>query len=48
VEEAAIEFQKALALDPDEADAGANRARAILAGMRSVLQRLERADASGG
>jgi tetratricopeptide (TPR) repeat protein len=47
VEEAAVEFQKALALDPDERDAGANRARAILAGMRSVLQRLERAGASG-
>ena len=41
-EEAAAEFQKALSLDPNGSDPGANRARAILSGMRTLLQEIER------
>jgi cytochrome c-type biogenesis protein CcmH/NrfG len=41
-EEAATAFQKALALDPDGRDPGANRARAILQGMNVVLQEMSR------
>jgi Flp pilus assembly protein TadD len=40
-EDAASEFDKALALDPAEADPGANRARAILAGMNSIIRQFE-------
>jgi Flp pilus assembly protein TadD len=42
-EDAAGEFQKALALDPTQGDPGASRARAILNGMRIMLQQSERA-----
>lgn len=41
VEEAAAEFQQALTLDPGAADPGANRARAILNGMKSILEKLD-------
>lgn len=37
-EEAAVHFENALALDPDERDPAANRARAILAGMSAIAQ----------
>ena len=37
-QEAAAEFEKALALDPEEADPSANRARAILAGMTAMVR----------
>ena len=36
--QAAVEFEKALALDPGEEDPSANRARAILAGMTAMVQ----------
>jgi Flp pilus assembly protein TadD len=37
-DEAAAEFTKALDLDPEETDPGANRARAILQGMRAISE----------
>ena len=40
--EAAKEFEKALELDPDERDPGANRARAIIEGMQVVISEVER------
>jgi tetratricopeptide (TPR) repeat protein len=36
VEQATAEFQKALDLDPEKRDSGANRARAILSGLQSL------------
>jgi tetratricopeptide (TPR) repeat protein len=36
--EAAAEFEAALSLDPEENDPGANRARAILAGMSAMVR----------
>jgi Flp pilus assembly protein TadD len=42
-EEAAQAFQKALTLDAAGTDPGASRARAILIGMRGMLQEAERA-----
>lgn len=36
IEQAAAEFQKALDLDPERRDPGANRARAILNGLKQV------------
>ena len=47
-EEAAGEFQKALALDPAAGDPGANRARAMLDGMRLMCQQAERATEDSG
>ncbi len=47
-DEAAEEFQKALKLDPNAADPGANRARAILNGMRVVLEQAEGAKEASG
>ena len=47
-EEAAGEFQKALALDPAADDPGANRARAMLNGMRLMCQRADRATEGSG
>jgi tetratricopeptide (TPR) repeat protein len=38
---AAAEFEKALALDPAEKNASANRARAIVAGMSTLVRQLE-------
>jgi Flp pilus assembly protein TadD len=38
--EAAAEFEAALTLDPGELDPGANRARAILQGMKIVLEHI--------
>jgi tetratricopeptide (TPR) repeat protein len=40
-EEAAAELEKALSLDPEAVDPAANRARAILAGMKIVMRELE-------
>jgi tetratricopeptide (TPR) repeat protein len=40
--EAAIEFEKALKLDPERTDPGANRARGILQAMQAVLNEAER------
>jgi tetratricopeptide (TPR) repeat protein len=40
-EEAAGQLEKALALDPEENDPAANRARAILAGMREIVREAE-------
>ena len=40
-DEAAAHFERALALDPEETDDGANRARAILAGMRAIVRETE-------
>ena len=48
--EAAAEFEKALKLDPDRRDPGANRARGILQGMQTILNeadRLNKLEASG-
>jgi len=42
LEEAAEEFEKALELDPEEEDAGANRARAILEGMETVIEEIRK------
>jgi tetratricopeptide (TPR) repeat protein len=39
---AAKEFEISLALDPDQRDPGANRARAIISGMKIVMEELER------
>ncbi len=39
LEAAAAEFGKSLELDPEEKDAGANRARAILAGLHTLTER---------
>jgi len=47
-EEAAGEFQKALALDPAACDPGANRARAMLNGMRLTCRQTERATEGSG
>ena len=41
-EEAAGAFEKALELDPEEEDAGANRARAILDGMEIVIEEVQK------
>ncbi|MBI1786792.1 MAG: tetratricopeptide repeat protein [Acidobacteria bacterium] len=41
-EEATQAFEKALALDPNEEDPGANRARAIIDGMELVVAEIER------
>lgn len=41
-EDAAAAFDKALELDPDEEDPGANRARAIIDGMEIVIGELQR------
>ncbi|MBI1790021.1 MAG: tetratricopeptide repeat protein [Acidobacteria bacterium] len=41
-EEATKAFEKALALDPNEEDPGANRARAIIDGMELVVAEIER------
>lgn len=41
-EEAAAAFEKALELDPEEEDAGANRARAILDGMEIVIEEVQK------
>ena len=40
--EAAAEFEKALELDPEEVDAGANRARAIIGGMHVVIGEMQK------
>jgi Flp pilus assembly protein TadD len=40
--EAAIEFEKALKLDPDDRDPGANRARGILQGMQAAIKEMDR------
>ncbi|MBI1754592.1 MAG: tetratricopeptide repeat protein [Acidobacteria bacterium] len=40
--EATQAFEKALALDPNEEDAGANRARAIIDGMEVVVAEIEK------
>ena len=37
-DEAAAEFEKTLMLDPQQKDPGANRARAILAGMHAMIE----------
>lgn len=39
--EAAAEFEKALALDPEQTNPSANRARAILAGMSALVREVE-------
>ncbi len=41
-EPAAAAFEKALALDPEQKDPGANRARAIVSGMKLVVQELQK------
>jgi len=41
-DEAAAEFRKALDLDPEKKDAGANRARAIIEGLRVVTAELKK------
>ena len=41
-ESAASEFERALKLDPERKDPGANRARAILSGMRTVIDELQK------
>ncbi len=43
-DQAAAELGKALALDPEGKHPGANRARAILAGMKSIMENLEKQD----
>jgi tetratricopeptide (TPR) repeat protein len=43
-EPAAAAFEKALQLDPDRKDQGANRARAIVSGMKFVIQEVQKAD----
>jgi Flp pilus assembly protein TadD len=45
-EPAAAEFDKALQLDPEQKDPGANRARAILSGMKLVIDELQKAGAA--
>ena len=42
-EPAAAAFEKALQLDPEEKDQGANRARAIVSGMKFVIQEVQKA-----
>lgn len=44
-EPAAAAFEKALQLDPEQKDPGANRARAIVSGMKVVIQELQKAGA---
>ncbi len=46
--DAATEFEKALNLDPDQRDPGANRARAILQGMQVVISEVQRMQGSPG
>ncbi|MFN0171782.1 MAG: tetratricopeptide repeat protein [Bryobacteraceae bacterium] len=45
-DEAAATFEKALDLDPEEEDAGANRARAIIDGMEIVIGELQKMEQS--
>ena len=40
-DQAAAEFEQALALDPEQRDLGANRARAILSGMKTMIEELK-------
>lgn len=42
-EDAAAEFHKAFELDPEKRDAGANRARALIAALSSVAHEIEKA-----
>ncbi len=42
-EPAAAAFERALQLDPEKKDPGANRARAIVAGMKVMIQELQKA-----
>jgi tetratricopeptide (TPR) repeat protein len=44
--EAATEFDKALGLDPQQRNAGANRARSILQGMNLVVNEIRRVSAA--
>jgi Tfp pilus assembly protein PilF len=44
--DAAAEFEKALKLDPQERDPGANRARAIVQGMGVVAREIQRVGAA--
>ena len=46
-DEAAKTFEKALALDPQKKDPGANRARAIIGGMEVVLSEAKKLQAAG-
>jgi len=46
-EEAAAAFEKTLRLDPQRKDPGANRARAILAGMQAKAKELKKIGATG-
>jgi tetratricopeptide (TPR) repeat protein len=39
---AAYEFEQCMKLDPDQRDPGANRARAIISGMKIVIEELQR------
>lgn len=41
-EDAAAEFHKALDLDPEKRDAGANRARALIAALSTVAREIEK------
>jgi tetratricopeptide (TPR) repeat protein len=43
-EPAAAAFEKALQLDPEQKDPGANRARAIVSGMKLIIQELQKSD----
>jgi tetratricopeptide (TPR) repeat protein len=45
-DEAAAEFEKVMALDPEQKDPGANRARAILAGMQAMIEGLKKSGSS--
>ena len=42
LEEASVEFHKALALDPDKKDAGVNRARAIISGLKVATEEFKK------
>src|SRR5689334_15670894 len=42
-EDAAKQFQRALELDPQQKDPGANRARAIIGGLNSIMAEVQRA-----
>jgi Tfp pilus assembly protein PilF len=42
-DEAAKQFQRALELDPQQKDPGANRARAIIGGLNSIMAEVQRA-----
>jgi tetratricopeptide (TPR) repeat protein len=46
-DEAASEFQKCLAFDPDRENAGANRARAIISGFDLIVAEVRRIEAGG-